>query len=91
MLISIEAYRTCDFPVGGGSGPPYPPLDPCMDEKVQTRKSQIRLLLEEQYDQGLFVCFLFRKLVPSRLFHNGSHKKMIHVSAFKCFNVATLQ
>ena len=29
MLISIETYRTCDFPEGR-SGPPIPPLDPRM-------------------------------------------------------------
>ena len=28
MLISIETHRTCDFQ--GESGPPIPPLDPCM-------------------------------------------------------------
>ena len=28
MLISIETHITCDFPGGGGSGPPIPPLDP---------------------------------------------------------------
>ena len=28
MLISIETHITCDFPGGGGSGPPIPSLDP---------------------------------------------------------------
>ena len=28
MLISIETYRTCDFPGGWGSRPPIPHLDP---------------------------------------------------------------
>ena len=28
MLISIETLITCNFPGGGGSGPPIPPLDP---------------------------------------------------------------
>ena len=27
MLISIKTHITCDFPGGGGSGPPIPPLD----------------------------------------------------------------
>ena len=27
MLISIETHITCDFPGGGGSGHPIPPLD----------------------------------------------------------------
>ena len=33
MLISIETRITiiCDFPGGGGSGPPIPPLDPHMN------------------------------------------------------------
>ena len=26
--VSIETHITCDFPEGGGSGPPNPPLDP---------------------------------------------------------------
>ena len=31
MLISIETYRTCDFPGGGGGlGPPISPRDPRM-------------------------------------------------------------
>ena len=30
MLISIETHITCDFPGGGGSGSPIPPLDPHM-------------------------------------------------------------
>ena len=30
MLISIETHITCDFPGGGGSRPPSPPLDPHM-------------------------------------------------------------
>ena len=30
MLISIETHITCDFP--GGSGPPFPPLDPHMGD-----------------------------------------------------------
>ena len=28
MLICIETHRTCDFPGGGGFGPPIPTLDP---------------------------------------------------------------
>ena len=32
MLISIETHRTCDFQ--GESGPPIPPLDPCMSSAV---------------------------------------------------------
>ena len=28
MLISLETHMTSDFPGGGGSGPPNPPLDP---------------------------------------------------------------
>ena len=27
-LFPIETHITCDFPGGGGSGPPVPPLDP---------------------------------------------------------------
>ena len=27
-LFSIETHITCEFPGGGGSGPPAPPLDP---------------------------------------------------------------
>ena len=27
-LFPIETHITCDFPRGGGSGPPVPPLDP---------------------------------------------------------------
>ena len=31
LLISIETDIPCEFPRGGGgSGPPIPPLDPCM-------------------------------------------------------------
>ena len=30
MLISKETHITCDFPGGGGSGPPIPNLDPHM-------------------------------------------------------------
>ena len=26
--VSIETHMTCDFPKGGGSGPPNPPVDP---------------------------------------------------------------
>ena len=26
--VPIETHITCDFPEGGGSGPPNPPLDP---------------------------------------------------------------
>ena len=35
MLICIENHRTCDF-LGGGSGPPIPPLDPHMICPVYT-------------------------------------------------------
>ena len=37
MVISLETHeRTCYFPGGGVSGPPYPPLDPHMGNVIIT-------------------------------------------------------
>ena len=41
MRISIETHMSCDFPGGGGSEPPIPPLDPHM----QIRRLSARIVM----------------------------------------------
>ena len=38
-LFPIETYITCDFPGGGGSGPPVPPPDPHLEHQ-QSQESR---------------------------------------------------
>ena len=37
LIFPMETHVTCDFPGGGGSGPPISPLDPHLTVQLQIR------------------------------------------------------
>ena len=66
MLISIETHITCDFPGGGGSGPPIP-LWICTWKQSVTVRHQIgkKAAIENDEKVQLWVGQLAKHPLPS--------------------------